>query len=263
MPMSVRASNDEALGIETIRTAVENGVTLIDTADAYCQGESDFGHNEVLIAKALDGVGADVLVATKGGHTRYGGGWNLDGRPDYLLEAARASARRLGVEQIGLYQFHRPDPKVPYADSIGALKDLLDQGVIARAGISNANPEQIREAHAILGDGLVSVQNQYSPAFRSSEPEIDVCDELGLAFLPWSPLGGMGGAAGLGDEHAVFGEVAAKHGVSPQQVALAWELARSENVVPIPGASRPGSVTDSVAAADLRLDEEDVARLSA
>jgi aryl-alcohol dehydrogenase-like predicted oxidoreductase len=261
MPMSVRASNDEALGIETIRTAVENGVTLIDTADAYCQGESDFGHNEVLIAKALDGVGADVLVATKGGHTRYGGGWNLDGRPDYLLEAARASARRLGVEQIGLYQFHRPDPKVPYADSIGALKDLLDQGVIARAGISNANPEQIREAHAILGDGLVSVQNQYSPAFRSSEPEIDVCDELGLAFLPWSPLGGMGGAAGLGDEHAVFGEVAAKHGVSPQQVALAWELALAEVVIPIPGASRPSSIRDSARAVDLELSPADLAEL--
>ena len=189
--MSVRPTNDEAKSIATIRTAVENGVTLIDTADAYCQGESDFGHNEELIARALDGVDADVLVATKGGHTRIGGAWNLNGSPDYLQQAARASARRLGVDQIGLYQFHRPDPSVAYEDSIGALKTLLDEGLIARAGISNANPDQIRQAHAILGDGLVSVQNQYSPSFRSSEPEIDVCDELGLAFLPWSPLGGM------------------------------------------------------------------------
>jgi aryl-alcohol dehydrogenase-like predicted oxidoreductase len=266
MPMSVRPTNDEEQGIATIRTAVENGVTLIDTADAYCRGEDDFGHNEVLIAKALAEAGAgpdDVLVATKGGHTRTGGSWNLDGRPEYLLEACRASAQRLGVEQIGLYQFHRPDPAVPYSDSIGGLKTLLDDGLIARAGISNANPDQIRQAHAILGDGLVSVQNQYSPSFRSSEPEIDVCDELGLAFLPWSPLGGMGAAGGLGDDYAAFGEVAAKHGVSPQQVALAWELARSGNVIPIPGASRPESVTDSTAAVHLQLDDEDLATLSA
>ena len=262
MPMSVRPTNDEAKGIETIRTAVENGVTLIDTADAYSQGESDFGHNEVLIAKALDGLGADVLVATKGGHTRVGGAWNLDGSPEYLQQAARASAQRLGVEQIGLYQFHRPDPQVAYEDSIGGLKTLLDEGLIARAGISNANPAQIRQAHDILGDGLVSVQNQYSPSFRSSEPEIDVCDELGLAFLPWSPLGGMRGAAGLGADFAAFGEVAEKHGVSPQQVALAWELARSENVIPIPGASRPESVTDSTAAVHLQLDDEDLAALA-
>jgi aryl-alcohol dehydrogenase-like predicted oxidoreductase len=265
MPMSVRETNDEAKGIATIRTAVENGVTLIDTADAYSQGESDFGHNEVLIARALADVGAtdDVLVATKGGHTRIGGAWNLNGRPDYLREACIASAQRLGVEQIGLYQHHRPDPAVAYEDSIGGLKALLDEGLIARAGISNANPAQIRQAHEILGDGLLSVQNQYSPSFRSSEPEIDVCDELGLAFLPWSPLGGMRGAGDLGADYAAFGQVAEKHGVSPQQVAIAWELARSENVIPIPGASRPESVTDSTAAVHLQLDDEDLAALSA
>ena len=266
MPMSVRPTNDEEQGVATIRTAVENGVTLIDTADAYCRDESDFGHNEVLIAKALAQAGLgpdDVLVATKGGHTRTGSDWTLNGRPDYLREACVASAQRLGVEQIGLYQFHRPDPQVAYEDSIGGIMALLDEGLIARAGISNADPGQIRQAHDILGDGLVSVQNQYSPSFRSSEPEIDVCDELGLAFLPWSPLGGMGGAAGLGQDFAAFGEVAEKHGVSPQQVALAWELARSDNVIPIPGASRPASVTDSTAAVHLRLDEEDLATLSA
>jgi aryl-alcohol dehydrogenase-like predicted oxidoreductase len=265
MPMSVRPTNDEEQGIATIRTAVENGVTLIDTADAYCRDESEFGHNEVLIAKGLAqvGVGQDeVLVATKGGHTRTGSAWTLDGRPEYLREACVASAQRLGVEQIGLYQFHRPDPRVAYEDSIGGLKDLLDEGLIARAGISNANPAQIRLAHDILGAGLVSVQNQYSPSFRSSEPEIDVCDELGLAFLPWSPLGGMRGAAGLGDDYRAFGTVAAKHGVSPQQVALAWELARSANVIPIPGASRPESVVDSTAAVHLHLDDEDLALLA-
>jgi len=263
MPMSVRSTNDEERGRATIRTAVENGVTFIDTADAYSQGEEDFGHNELLIARALSEIGADhVLVATKGGHTRRGGAWHLDGRPEYLRQAARASAQRLGIEQIGLYQHHRPDPKVAYEDSIGGLKDLLDEGLVARAGISNANPAQIRQAHAILGDGLVSVQNQYSPTFRSSEPEIDVCDELGLAFLPWSPLGGMRDAGGLGEEHAAFGKVAAKHGVSPQQVALAWELARSERVIPIPGASRPESVLDSTAAVHLQLDDADLALLA-
>jgi len=262
MPMSVRPTNDEERGVATIRAAVESGVTLIDTADAYSQGESDFGHNERLIARALEGVDADVLVATKGGHTRIGGAWNLNGRPDYLRSACQASLERLGVDQIGLYQFHRPDPQVAYEDSIGGLKDLLDEGLIARAGISNADPAQIRQAHEILGDGLVSVQNQYSPSFRSSEPEIDVCDELGLAFLPWSPLGGMRGAGGLGDDYAAFGAVATKHGVSPQQVALAWELARSANVIPIPGASRPESVADSTAAVHLVLDEEDLATLA-
>jgi aryl-alcohol dehydrogenase-like predicted oxidoreductase len=265
MPMSVRPTNDEEQGIATIRTAVENGVTLIDTADAYSRNESEFGHNEMLIAKALAqvGVGQDeVLVATKGGHTRTGNAWTLDGRPAYLREACLASAQRLGVERIGLYQFHRPDPRVAYEDSIGGLKDLLDEGLIARAGISNANPAQIRLAHDILGAGLVSVQNQYSPSFRSSEPEIYVCDELGLAFLPWSPLGGMRGAADLGDHFSAFGAVAAKHGVSPQQVALAWELDRSDTVIPIPGASRPESVVDSTAAVHLQLDDEDLERLA-
>jgi aryl-alcohol dehydrogenase-like predicted oxidoreductase len=265
MPMSVRAHNDEEQGVATIRTAVEHGVTLIDTADAYSRDESELGHNEVLIAKALAQAGAgpdDVVVATKGGHTRTGSAWTLDGRPEYLRQACLASAQRLGVEQIGLYQFHRPDPRVAYEDSVGGLKDLLDEGLIARAGISNANPAQIRLSHEILGAGLVSVQNQYSPSFRSSEPEIDVCEELGLAFLAWSPLGGMSAAADLGDDYTAFGSVAAKHGVSPQQVALAWELARSDSVIPIPGASRPESITDSTAAVHLRLDDEDLAALS-
>ena len=265
MPMSVRPVNDEAQGLATIRAAVEHGVTLIDTADAYSRDEAEFGHNEVLIATALAQVGAgpdDVLVATKGGHTRKGGAWQLDGSPAYLREACLASAQRLGVEQIGLYQFHRPDPAVAYEDSVGGLKALLDEGLIARAGLSNASPERIRMAHGILGDGLVSVQNQFSPSYRSSEPEIDICAELGIAFLPWSPLGGMRSAGGLGDAYAAFGEVAAKHGVSPQQVAIAWELARSDNVIPIPGASRPESVADSAAAVHLELDDEDLAALN-
>jgi aryl-alcohol dehydrogenase-like predicted oxidoreductase len=266
MPVSIEGRPDAARSVATIHAALDAGVTLVDTADAYHLHADEVGHNEELIASALRSWGGDptsVVVATKGGHLRPGdGSWTRNGDPSYLRQAARASAKRLGVDAIGLYQFHRPDPAVPYEDSIGGLKDLLDEGLIARAGISNANPARIRLAHEILGDGLVSVQNQYSPSFRSSEPEIDVCDELGLAFLPWSPLGGMRSADGLGDEHAAFGRVADKHGVSPQQVALAWELARSANVIPIPGASRPESVTDSTAAVHLRLDDEDLATLN-
>lgn len=265
MPMSVRETNDEDRGLATIHRALAAGVTLIDTADAYSQNEDDFGRNERLIARALreyDGDTGDVLVATKGGHLRRGSDWPVDGRPAYLREACLASLDRLGTEQIDLYQHHRPDPEVAYADTMGGLRALVDEGLIARAGISNADPDQIRVAHEILGDGLVSVQNQFSPAFKSSAPEIAVCEELGLAFLAWSPLGGMSKAADLGESWQVFAEIAADHGVSPQQVCLAWELSLSEVVIPIPGASRPESVADSVAAAVLELSDDELARLS-
>jgi len=266
MPMSVREQNDEASAVRTIHAAIEAGVTLIDTADAYAVDESVFGHNEELIAKALRslGPGADgVLVATKGGHTRQGDEWGLDGSPEYLRRACEGSLRRLGVEAIGLYQHHRPDPKIDYAETIGGLKELLDAGLIVRAGISNADPDQIRLAHDMLGDGLAAVQNEYSPRFRSSRPELELCDELGIAFLPWSPLGGMSDAAELGDRFGPFAEVGRKHGVSPQQVALAWELEQSPVVIPIPGASRVESVLDSVAAVDLELDAQDLVVLNA
>ena len=264
MPMSVREHNDRDRALETIAAAVEAGVTLIDTADAYSVDEASFGHNEELIAEALRKVGAtkDVLVATKGGHTREGTEWHLDGSPEYLARACRASLRRLGVDSIGLYQHHRPDPQVPYAETMGGLRQLHDEGLIEMAGISNADPAQIREAHEILGDVLTAVQNEFSPRFRTSEPEIDLCAELGLAFLAWSPLGGMGEASELGERWGAFTKVADKHGVSPHQVALAWELSRSDCVIPIPGASRPESVRDSAAAVHLRLDEDDLAALS-
>ncbi|MWV48407.1 aldo/keto reductase [Rathayibacter sp. VKM Ac-2803] len=266
MPLSIEGRPDRERGIATIHAALDSGVTLIDTADAYHQPvEGDLGHNELLIAEALRSYGGDtsaVLVATKGGHLRPPGeNWTQDGRPEHLKEAARASAQRLGVEAIGLYQYHRPDSRVPYADSIGALAELLDEGVIVRAGISNADPDQIREAHGILGSRLVSVQNQFSPSFRSSEPELELCAELGLAFLPWSPLGGIGGAAEVGTRNAAFGTVAEAHGVSPQVVCLAWELAKAPVVLPIPGASRPESIRDSATAAELTLTAEELASL--
>ncbi|MEU7830714.1 MULTISPECIES: aldo/keto reductase [unclassified Nonomuraea] len=267
MPMSVAGHMpDEAQSIKTIHAALDAGVTLIDTADAYTPSADQVGHNERIVAKALaswSGDTGDVLVATKGGHTRIeGGGWQVNGRPDYLAEACERSLKALGVEAIGLYQHHRPDPAVPYEETLGGLRDLLDAGKIRMAGISNANPEQIRLAHEILGGRLASVQNEYSPKFRTSEPEIDVCAELGVAFLPWSPLGGISSASELGGKHTAFGTVAAARGVSPQQVCLAWELARSPVVIPIPGASRPESIIDSAAAADLVLTAEELSLLS-
>lgn len=267
MPMSIEGCPDESRSIATIHAALDAGLTLIDTADAYHWYAGEVGHNESLIAKALASWGGDtsaVLVATKGGHLRPGdGSWTRDGSPAHLRRACEASLKRLGVEAIGLYQFRRPDPRVPYAESIGALRDLYDEGKIQMAGISNADPDQIRTAHQILGERLVSVQNQFSPAFRSSEPELELCTELGLAFLPWSPLGGIGRAAGLGATHARFQQVADELGVSPQQVCLAWMLAKSPVVIPIPGASRPETITDSARAADLELSAEQLARLDA
>lgn len=265
MPMSIEGRPDEKRSIRTIHAALDAGVTLIDTADAYHLHAGEVGHNESLIARALASYGGDtstVLVATKGGHLRPGdGSWTINGSPDYLARACDASLKRLGVEAIGLYQHHRPDPRVPYADSIGAIRDLLDAGKIRMAGISNANPEQIRVAQEILGGRLVSVQNQFSPAFRSSEPELELCDQLGIAFLPWAPLGGIGRADQLGGHAAAFTTVAERYGVSPQRVCLAWHLAKSPVVIPIPGASRPETIADSAQAPELTLTAEDLAAL--
>lgn len=266
MPMSIEGRPDEARSLATIHAALDAGVTLIDTADAYHRDAHEVGHNETLIAKALSSHdrGRDVLVATKGGHLRPGdGSWTLDGSPRHLKEACEASLRRLGVEAIGLYQFHRPDPRVPYAESVGAVRELLDEGKIRLAGISNADPDQIRQANDILGGRLVSVQNQFSPAFRSSERELELCDELGIAFLPWSPLGGISRARDLGSAYAPFARIAEAHGVSPQRVCLAWMLAKSPVVVPIPGSSRPETILDSLAATRLELDAEELAQLDA
>jgi len=267
MPMSIEGRPDRQRAIATIHAALDSGVTLIDTADAYHLHANEVGHNESLIAEALAAYGgdtSDVLVATKGGHLRPGdGSWTVNGRPEYLKQAAEGSLKRLGVEAIGLYQFHRTDPKVPYAESVGAIRDLLDAGKIQMAGISNASPAQIREAQEVLGGRLVSVQNQYSPAFLSSRPELDLATELGIAFLPWSPFGGSSRASGLGETHTAFQQVAQARGVSPQQVCLAWMLATSPIVIPIPGSSRPETAKDSAAATELVLTDEELATLNA
>lgn len=272
MPLSIENRPDESRAVATVHAALDAGVTLIDTADSYHWHAGETGHNERLVARALARYGGDtsgVLVATKGGRGRPGdGGWTVTGTPEHLKRAAEASATRLGVEAIGLYQLHKPDPAVPWAESVGALRDLLDAGTIRAAGISNVGTAQIRQAHEILGDGLASVQNQYSPAVRDSEPQLRLAAELGLAFLPWSPLGGISrssldGPSGPTSTGTAFHRVAAEHGVSAQQVALAWLLSRSPAVIPLPGASRPASITDSARASRLELSEAELSRLAA
>jgi aryl-alcohol dehydrogenase-like predicted oxidoreductase len=202
-----------------------------------------------------------VLVATKGGHTRSGTAWGLDGSPAYLRRACEGSLRRLHVEAIGLYQFHRPDPETPWEESMGGLRALYDDGLVRTVGISNASIPQIDSARAILGDALVSVQNQFSPAYLSSFDELKHCAALRLAWLPWSPFGGVSSADALPASAPAFAEVAAELGVSVYQVTLAWHLAQADVVVPIPGASRASSIHDSAAAADLELSPTHLARL--
>jgi aryl-alcohol dehydrogenase-like predicted oxidoreductase len=262
MLLSIAGRPGEAQAIRTVHAALDAGVTLIDTADAYCLGGDEAGHNERLIRKALDAWPGDrdrVLVATKGGHTRPGREWGLDGRPEYLRKACEASLAALGVEAIGLYQFHRPDPKVPFLESVGALAELKAAGKVRMVGLSNVSVDQIRQAREVVE--VASVQNEFSPRFRRSEGELAFCAANRIAFLPWSPLGGIGRGRDLGGRHRAFAEVAEAHGVSPQRVALAWELAKAPVVIPIPGARRPETITDSAAATSLRLSADELARL--
>jgi aryl-alcohol dehydrogenase-like predicted oxidoreductase len=267
MPLSVEGRPDDAQALRTIHAALDAGVTLIDTADAYSTGGPDTGHGERLVAKALATYSGDttgILVATKGGHLRPGdGSWTVNGDPGYLKSAAEASLKALGVDAIGLYQFHRPDPLVDYADSVGAIRELLDDGKIRMAGISNASVDQIAMAQEILGGRLVSVQNQYSLSFRSSQPELEYTREHGIAFLPYSPLGGIGRADAAAKKHPAFTAIATERGISAQQVTLAWILSRGENVIPIPGSSRPETAQDSAIAADIDLTPAELARLDA
>ena len=186
----------------------------------------------------------------------------MNGDPDYLRSAAEASLRRLGVDAIGLYQYHRPDPKVPYEQAISVFKELLDAGKVRMVGISNANIHQIDVSRSVLGEGnLVSVQNEFSPGFRSSEDELRYCGALGIAFLPWSPFGGIGNAEALRRGHPVFDRVATDRGTSVHQVVLAWMLAKGDHVIPIPGACRPSSARSCAQAVNLKLTDEELQRL--
>lgn len=248
-----------------VGAALEAGITFFDTADIYAPSADEMGHNERVLASALRTHGSpDVVVATKGGITRSGSDWGRNGSAAYLRGAVEKSLAALGVDVIDLYQFHRHDPDRDYREAMDTLAALREEGKIREVGISNASTEQIGIAADVLGEHLVSVQNEYSPKFRESAPELAWCREHGVAFLPWSPLGGTGGdATTLGARFPAFAEIAAARGISPQQVALAWELAAGDVVIPIPGATRVESIRDSAQAADVTLTADEIARLDA
>jgi len=263
MYLSVQGRPPEAQALETLHTVLDNGVTLIDTADAYCFDTTDTGHNERLIAKAIRTFARNpdqILVATKGGHFRPGGSWDVDGRPEYLKGACEASLKALGVEAIDLYQYHRPDPKVPYAESIGALADLLAEGKIRMVGISNVSVEQIETAQKLVP--VVSVQNEYSHWHRQDDHNgvLAHCEEHGIAYLPWSPFGGGGRAKGLGGIEAVA-RVATDHGASAYQVVLAWLLRKSPVIIPIPCSTRSAGVLDNLGATAVTLSDAEFAAI--
>jgi aryl-alcohol dehydrogenase-like predicted oxidoreductase len=271
MPLSM--NNDKEYpsfedAVATVHAALNAGVTLIDTADIYAPAWDEVGHNERIVAEALrtwDGEASSIFVTTKGGITRSEGEvWGRDGSESHLRSAAERSLDVLGVDQIELYQYHRPDRWIVYGDIMKALKSLQDDGLVRAIGISNASVEEIQIAIDVLGEGnLASVQNEFSPKHPGSIGELRFCAERDIAFLPWSPLGGTGGGARrVGDRFSVFREVAEAHEVSPQRVVLAWELALGPNVIPIPGARRAASITDSAQAADLELSADEVTRLS-
>jgi aryl-alcohol dehydrogenase-like predicted oxidoreductase len=228
-------------------------VNFIDTADSYGPEVS-----ERLIAETLHPYPAGLLIATKGGQRRPGPGrWEPDGRPEHLREACEGSLKRLRLGIIDLYQLHRPDPRVPYEESIGALVRLREEGKIRLIGISNVSVAQLETARRLAE--VVSVQNRYSLADRESEPVLRRCEELGLAFLPWGPLG----RGELARPSGALQEVAQRHGATPGQIALAWLLARSPEMLPIPGTSRVSHLEENVAAAAIELDSSEVQTLAA
>jgi aryl-alcohol dehydrogenase-like predicted oxidoreductase len=243
------ADHDEAIAV--LRRAVELGVNLIDTANSYGPHVS-----EELIAEALYPYPEDLLIATKGGLTRTGPGrWPSDGRPAYLREACEGSLKRLRLDAIDLYQFHRPDKKVPYEHSIGALKELQDEGKIRHIGVSNVSVDQLETAREIVD--VVSVQNRFNLTDRSSQDVLQRCEELGIAFLPWAPLA----AGSLAEPGHPVDRIAHAHEASPGQVALAWLLARSAAIVPIPGTGSVEHLEEDLGAADVRLTDDELAEL--
>jgi pyridoxine 4-dehydrogenase len=227
-----------------LRRAVELDVNFIDTADSYGPEVS-----ETLIAEALHPYPDDLVIATKGGLVRPGPGrWTPDGRPEHLREACEGSLRRLKLDQIPLYQLHRPDPRVPYAESVGTLAELKREGKIRHIGVSNVSEAQLREAQRITP--VVSVQNRYNPADRSSDSIVDLCDQESLVFLPWAPMQDA-------DRLPPILSAARRLGVSPHQVALAWLLTRSAQVLPIPGSGSAEHVAENVAAASVQLTNDE------
>jgi pyridoxine 4-dehydrogenase len=238
--------------IAVLRRAVELGINLIDTADSYGPNVS-----EELIAETLYSYPEDLLIATKGGLVRTGPGrgWPADGRPEHLKEACEGSLRRLRLDTIELYQHHRPDPKVPYEISIGALKELQAEGKIRHIGVSNVSLDQLETAREIVE--VVSVQNRFSLIDRSSQEVLDRCAELGIAFFPWAPIE----SGHLAQPGGPVDRIASRHDATPAQVALAWLLPHSPVILPIPGTSSVEHLEQNLGAAAVRLSQDELAEL--
>jgi pyridoxine 4-dehydrogenase len=232
-----------------LRRAVDLGVNLIDTADSYGPEVS-----ESLIAEALHPYPDDLVIATKAGLERPGPGqWTPNGHPDHLRAAGERSLRRLRLEQLPLYQFHRPDPRVALEDSIGALVELKEQGKVRHIGLSNVSERQLRQAQRLTP--IVSIQNRYNLVDRGSDGLVDLCEQERIVFIPWAPIKDL-------EKHKVVAQVATSHGATPTQVALAWLLARSPAMVPIPGTASIAHLEENVAAAGLRLTADEIAALN-
>jgi pyridoxine 4-dehydrogenase len=241
--------HDEAIAV--LRRAVELGVNLLDTADSYGPYVA-----EQLIAEALYPYPDDLVIATKGGLTRTGPNeWPRNGRPEHLREACEGSLERLRLERIDVYQLHAPDPDVPYEESVGALKELQDEGKIRHIGVSNVSVEQLATARGIVE--VVSVQNRYNLADRHSADVLEVCQQDGLAFIPWFPLN----AGKLAEPGGVAAEIAERHGATPAQIALAW-LLHTPAMVPIPGTSSVAHLEENLAVAQIQLSDEEVDQLT-
>jgi aryl-alcohol dehydrogenase-like predicted oxidoreductase len=264
MPMSLDSRPPEAQAIATIHKALDLGVTLLDTADSYCKDESDKHHNERLIHKALQDYNGDttnVMIATKGGLMRPNGAWTRNGNPDHLRETIRASFEALGGDQpIGLWQYHAPDPDYSIEESLKPAREAVVNGLIRLVGVSNFSVEQIKRARDVVE--IASVQNQYNPWHREPETEgvLEYCDREKLTFLPWSPLGGSRRFSQIKEIEAIVQLSKAKN-VSVYSIVLAWLRAKSPSVLPIPGASKPESIADSITAATINLSPSEVEQI--
>lgn len=262
MPLSLAGRPDERAAVGVIHAFLEGGGDFIDTANVYCINGRELGHNERLIRKALSAAGREAVVATKGGLTKDGSGWDPDGHPASIRRSCEQSLRDLGVDRIFLYQLHAPDPQVPFAETVGELARLREEGKIAHVGLSNVRVGEIREALGITP--IVSVQNKCNISLKRAfrDGVVEFCREHDLAFLPHSPVGGHRAQAKLGS-HRELARLAREKEVTPAQIALAWLLHKGPHIIPIPGASRLGSVAGSRAALQIDLGEAELAALDA
>jgi aryl-alcohol dehydrogenase-like predicted oxidoreductase len=262
MPLSLDTRPDEATAIEVIKAFIDGGGNFIDTANVYCIDDNDIGHNEKLIHKALTKLGKlnDIIVATKGGLTRPKGRWDTNASPDWLRKSCEKSLKDLNTDSIFLYQLHAPDPNVPITESAGELARLKEEGKIQHIGLSNVNTREIMAAQTVAP--ILSVQNRCNVLEKKSFKTgvVDLCEKEGIVFIPHSPVGGHFDHKKLAASKPPR-TIADKHGVSVYQIVLAWLLHKGSHILPIPGASKVSSITDSLKAVNVRLDQEDMQHL--